>query len=181
MEGPDCPTVGCTAARECEHLLVEGRPEQVARAFLAELVRSGKLSVTPPMAEGLLRVIDALASMLDQLRSTRHIEHAIGLEIDVMDRIIEGDGPAPVVPAPMAAPQPVVTPAAPTPVAAPVVAPVPAAPPVPVTAPPAPVPAAPPVPVTAPPAPPAALPPASAPAKPTKKPQARSVAASPTQ
>ncbi|MFW5741182.1 MAG: hybrid sensor histidine kinase/response regulator, partial [Myxococcota bacterium] len=76
--------------------------EKVAHKLedVLDLVREGKLALTPSSAEALLGVIDALASMLGQLRETRCIRHAIGAEVEKMDRVIRGETPVSVAPLP---------------------------------------------------------------------------------
>ncbi len=85
-----------------------GPLEKVAHKLedVLALVREGKLSLAPASVETLLVVIDALVSMLDQLRTTRCIRHPVGAEIDRMERVILGQAPvAP--PPPEASPEPV--------------------------------------------------------------------------
>jgi len=86
---------------------MNARPlEKVAHKLedVLALVRENKLSLTPTSVETLLVVIDALSSMLDQLRTTRCIQHPVGAELDRMERVILGQ--APVAPGSPAAPPP---------------------------------------------------------------------------
>ncbi len=110
---------------------MNARPlERVAHKLedVLALVRENKLSLTPTSVETLLVVIDALSAMLDQLRTTRCIQHPVGAELDRMERVILGQEPVaagnPASPAPQpAAPLPVVTAPQPQPFAAQPVAP----------------------------------------------------------
>ncbi len=97
--------------------------ERVAHKLedILDLVRQSRLRITPATAESLLGVIDALQSMLEQLRTTRHVDHPIEREIAIMEGVVRGEpaaapqpqpDPAPV-PAPAPAPAPEARPAAP--------------------------------------------------------------------
>lgn len=92
--------------------------EKVAHKLedVLDLVRRGELEITPARTELLLGAIDALQSMLEQLRSTRHVVHDIEREIAVMQKVAAGEqiSPStgsgerveePAVPAPLPAPR----------------------------------------------------------------------------
>jgi two-component system chemotaxis sensor kinase CheA len=103
---------------------MNARPlEKVAHKLedVLALVRENKLSLTPTSVETLLVVIDALSSMLDQLRTTRCIQHPVGAELDRMERVILGQEPA-ASGSPATPPQPVAAPPVVAPQAEPVVA-----------------------------------------------------------
>jgi two-component system chemotaxis sensor kinase CheA len=73
---------------------MSARPlERVAHKLedVLDLVRHGKLTLTPTSVEALLGVIDALQDILEQLRSTRHVEFAIERELGLMERIARGE------------------------------------------------------------------------------------------
>jgi chemotaxis protein histidine kinase CheA len=67
--------------------------EKVAHKLedVLDLVRQGELEITPARTELLLGAIDALQSMLEQLRSTRHVVHDIEREIAVMQKVAAGE------------------------------------------------------------------------------------------
>ncbi len=90
-----------------------GPLEKVAHKLedVLDRIRQGKLTIDAGQTEALLRVIDALGSMLEQLKKTRSIEHPIGQEISLLERIMRGEAAlaapaAPVAPAAPAAPAP---------------------------------------------------------------------------
>lgn len=67
--------------------------EKVAHKLedVLDLVRRGELVLSPSSTEALLGVIDALQEILEQLRSTRHIEHPLGREIALMEQVSRGE------------------------------------------------------------------------------------------
>jgi chemotaxis protein histidine kinase CheA len=69
-----------------------GPLEKVAHKLedILDLVRQEKLSLTPESTSALLTVIDALQSILEELRSTRHVEHPLERELQLMERIATG-------------------------------------------------------------------------------------------
>jgi len=71
---------------------------------ILDLVRQSRLTVTPAATESLLGVIDALQSILEQLRSTRYVDHPIEREMEIMDRVVRGEPAAVSRPEPVPAP-----------------------------------------------------------------------------
>jgi len=89
--------------------------ERVAHKLedVLDLVRQGKLAISPETAETLLGVIDSLQSMLGQIRVARSVDHPVGREIATLEAIVRGEPPRPARPA---APAPA-APSAPAPAA----------------------------------------------------------------
>ncbi len=71
--------------------------ERVAHKLedVLDKVRQGELTLTPDSVASLLHVIDALQEILEQLRSTRHVDHPLEREIRLMDRVVRGEGGEP--------------------------------------------------------------------------------------
>lgn len=82
--------------------------ERVAHKMedVLDLVRQGTLTLEAESTAALLGVIDALQSILDQLRETRTVEHSIEAEIALMERVVRGESPVRPQPTTVATPQP---------------------------------------------------------------------------